>query len=312
MPPTTLPHSSVLDEFDPLNSSSPSVSQDGSAKPALASRQDDWRAFRSLPQQHVSATVNASASSTGMIPFGWGSSNDVPEPYTQSPSNSEQTRRQSPFRGSGLSQPYAHFSQDEWDPRPSISTSLEPDPSKTSRRSSALSEAVNDEFGPWHSSEPGPSQIEPNRLSVSPSESPDSGAGWIKAGVADEGPGAISLEGVPPGSSKILEDDIAEGVRWKSKHSQCFLIPAYTGSFQIRRFVPPRLQFTASWTLLYSLAQHGTSLNTLYSRVASGMKRARLDAGCILVVRDELGTIFGAFANEAIHKAEGYYGSGQW
>ncbi|KAK9898890.1 TLD-domain-containing protein, partial [Cystobasidium minutum MCA 4210] len=73
--------------------------------------------------------------------------------------------------------------------------------------------------------------------------------------------------------------------------------------------LPPRIKLCKSWTLLYSLDAHGTSLTTLYTRVQAGLQKSA--GGCVLVVKDMEGGIFGAYVNEAFKKSESYYGNGE-
>ncbi|KAA8909809.1 TLD-domain-containing protein [Sphaerosporella brunnea] len=75
---------------------------------------------------------------------------------------------------------------------------------------------------------------------------------------------------------------------------------------EIRLLLPARLQLYDTWTLAYSLEQHGVSLATLY-KCAQEKKGA-----FVLVVKDSLGGIFGAFVNEAFRPSGGrYYGTGE-
>jgi hypothetical protein len=77
---------------------------------------------------------------------------------------------------------------------------------------------------------------------------------------------------------------------------------------EIRLLTPPRLQLTDSWTLIYSLEQHGSTLSTLYGLCdAHRGKRG----GFVLVVRDGQDGIFGAYLNEAPRPQAGYFGSGE-
>ena len=52
---------------------------------------------------------------------------------------------------------------------------------------------------------------------------------------------------------------------------------------------------------MYSLDQHGVSINTLYDRVHAGMRQVA--GGCVLVVRDCRGRIFGAYVSESLKKS---------
>ncbi|KAF3161187.1 oxidation resistance protein 1, variant 2 [Orbilia oligospora] len=73
---------------------------------------------------------------------------------------------------------------------------------------------------------------------------------------------------------------------------------------EIRLLIPARLQLHETWTLMYSLEEHGVSLSTLYQRLGKG--------AFVFVVRDTSDGIFGAFANESIQPSAGrYYGTGE-
>nr|XP_031862300.1 uncharacterized protein CI109_002265 [Kwoniella shandongensis]KAA5529372.1 hypothetical protein CI109_002265 [Kwoniella shandongensis] len=79
----------------------------------------------------------------------------------------------------------------------------------------------------------------------------------------------------------------------------------------LRLHLPPRQRLANTWTLLFSLDQHGASLSTLY-RLVDKYAQSHRNSGNVLVVRDGQGNRFGVFMNEAIVKREGtYYGSGE-
>ena len=97
---------------------------------------------------------------------------------------------------------------------------------------------------------------------------------------------------VPAAAVQLLSNDLAEGLRPN---------------------LPSRLRLASTWSMLYSLDSHGVSLATLYTRVAAGMSGRNGSAvGCLLVVQDTRGSLFGAFTNEALRKHDGYYGNGEW
>ncbi|KAH9926650.1 TLD-domain-containing protein [Epithele typhae] len=74
----------------------------------------------------------------------------------------------------------------------------------------------------------------------------------------------------------------------------------------VRTFLPALARLPKSWTLLYSLDQHGISLNTLYTRCQD------FKGGALLVVKDSGDSIFGAWMGQGIHPSKGaYYGSGE-
>lgn len=79
---------------------------------------------------------------------------------------------------------------------------------------------------------------------------------------------------------------------------------------RLRAFLPPLARLEATWTLLYSLDQHGISLSTLYKRCANPADEdtPRL---ALLVVRDADDGVFGAFVPDGVVMHRRYYGSGE-
>nr|VWP00784.1 Transcription factor MBP1 [Ganoderma boninense] len=74
----------------------------------------------------------------------------------------------------------------------------------------------------------------------------------------------------------------------------------------LRPFLPALARLPKQWTLLYSLDQHGISLNTLYARCQD------FKGSTVFVVRDSGERVFGAWMGEGIHPSKGgYYGSGE-
>ena len=64
-------------------------------------------------------------------------------------------------------------------------------------------------------------------------------------------------------------------------------------------------------TSVVSLDQHGASLSTLY-RLVEHYAVTNTASGNVLIVRDSMDNVFGAYMNEAIAKREGsYYGNGE-
>jgi len=72
--------------------------------------------------------------------------------------------------------------------------------------------------------------------------------------------------------------------------------------------IPKRFQIKRSMTLLYSLKIHGSSLRTFYSRsiVGSSFQQPQ-----VLLIRDDLDNVFGAFITEAFHPSNHFYGDGE-
>ncbi|GAA5894946.1 hypothetical protein JCM8208_000071 [Rhodotorula glutinis] len=157
---------------------------------------------------------------------------------------------------------------------------------------SSLSSGFSSLFGSAHPSEGAapaaaarkPSPPSPARAATT------SGAGGARAGGFDPTAQPIKLVGLRPGVQRVLEDDVAEGIR-----------PS----------LPPRLRLSSRWTLLYSLDQHGISLTTLFSSLQRGL--ASRDGGFVLVVKTSKGDVCGAYVSEALRDgAREQRGSTRW
>ncbi|KAF9442810.1 TLD-domain-containing protein, partial [Macrolepiota fuliginosa MF-IS2] len=84
--------------------------------------------------------------------------------------------------------------------------------------------------------------------------------------------------------------------------------------------LPALSRLPRTWTLIYSLDQHGISLKTLYSKceaAAAAAAKSRSSTkinGMLFVVKDSDGAIFGAWMGDGLRMSrgnEGYYGSGE-
>ncbi|KAI9457383.1 TLD-domain-containing protein [Boletus coccyginus] len=88
-----------------------------------------------------------------------------------------------------------------------------------------------------------------------------------------------------------------------------------TAKVSIRPHLPALTKLPRHWTLLYSLDQHGISLNTLYSRCEPRVpSRAHPNPpkGGLLVLKDAGDAVFGAWLSEGVRLEKGgYYGSGE-
>ncbi|KAI4213445.1 MAG: hypothetical protein LQ351_003945 [Letrouitia transgressa] len=78
---------------------------------------------------------------------------------------------------------------------------------------------------------------------------------------------------------------------------------------EIRLLIPPRLQLLESWSLVYSLDLHGVSLATLYAKCTS--RAVPKGTSFVLVVRDALGSTFGAYLTDPPHPSSSFYGTGE-
>jgi len=74
---------------------------------------------------------------------------------------------------------------------------------------------------------------------------------------------------------------------------------------QIRTKIPHLYKEAIKWKLLYSIDQHGLSINTLYSNIKNA-------GPCVMAIKTENDEIFGAFTSEPFDPSisKRYYGSG--
>ncbi|KZP32711.1 TLD-domain-containing protein [Athelia psychrophila] len=79
----------------------------------------------------------------------------------------------------------------------------------------------------------------------------------------------------------------------------------------IRPHLPALARLPRKYTLLYSLDQHGISLNTLYTRCEPQGPSNSHPRGTLVVVKDSGDTIFGVWIGEGLRVSKGYYGSGE-
>ncbi|KAK9480434.1 TLD-domain-containing protein [Lipomyces japonicus] len=108
---------------------------------------------------------------------------------------------------------------------------------------------------------------------------------------------------VPPPLTALSLDGYSERTRSRLLSSSL--------AEEIRHLLPLRLQLHDTWRLVYSLEQHGVSLQTLYTK--SVPPRVASRPGYVIVVEDSLGGIFGAYLNEYPHPTKNgrYYGNGE-
>eukprot|EP00842_Homolaphlyctis_polyrhiza_P005509 jgi/Hompol1/595/HPOL_005381-RA len=77
---------------------------------------------------------------------------------------------------------------------------------------------------------------------------------------------------------------------------------------QLRPFLPPLQREADTWELVYSIDQHGISLQTLFSNARSKMPSA--SSPSMLVLQDLHGGVFGVFLSEQPARRSGFYGTG--
>ncbi|KAF9263165.1 TLD-domain-containing protein [Marasmius fiardii PR-910] len=111
--------------------------------------------------------------------------------------------------------------------------------------------------------------------------------------------GAVELKGRKESTDPVLDRVLAE---------------------KIRSHLPPLSRLHRSWNLLYSLDQHGISLNTLYAKSESSSSSSSSSGllgptkvGALLVIKDSCDTSFGVFLSDGLKRGDGrsYSGSGE-
>ncbi|KAL1666349.1 TLD-domain-containing protein [Schizophyllum commune] len=115
------------------------------------------------------------------------------------------------------------------------------------------------------------------------------------SGASSRGLGGVVLTGRNPNTEVVLTNETADS---------------------IRPYLPALARLPRTWSLLYSLDQHGISLATLYRKCEAALDARRTsgnNTGALVVIKDGSGTVFGAWVGDGIHpsKGQGFYGSGE-
>ncbi|KAH6907093.1 TLD-domain-containing protein [Coprinopsis sp. MPI-PUGE-AT-0042] len=126
----------------------------------------------------------------------------------------------------------------------------------------------------------------------------------------------------PPTVSQLIEKKVGSIVLKERKASTEAVLNQELADL-IRPHLPPLSRLPKSWTLLYSLDQHGISLNTLYNNCEAPLRNRKHGqnyvgmGGVLLVLRDSetseqsVDGTFGAFIAEGLgRKSKGFFGGG--
>lgn len=124
-----------------------------------------------------------------------------------------------------------------------------------------------------------------------------------------------SSQSLSSSTSNLFEGSILtpltlEGYKPTSKHRLLDISLAE----DLRQHLPPRLQISHDWTLLYSIEQNGISLNTLYNSMLPKTNTTESRKyGYLIVIRDQDHQIFGCYINEFLKPMDKkrYYGNGE-
>ncbi|CAL9734004.1 oxidation resistance protein 1 [Monosporozyma servazzii] len=106
-----------------------------------------------------------------------------------------------------------------------------------------------------------------------------------------KGPSPVNTTSTIPDDYRLPIDLIGYNAGTKNK-----LLNKEMGQ-ELRTLFPSRIQLYMDWTLVYSLEQHGASLQSLYGNIEKTQIPKRR-VGYLLVVRDSRGGIFGGYCNE--------------
>ncbi|KAG6817025.1 hypothetical protein H0H87_000649 [Tephrocybe sp. NHM501043] len=122
---------------------------------------------------------------------------------------------------------------------------------------------------------------------------------------------------IPQDIGHRVEKETASVVLTERKASTTNVLEAPLADM-IRSHLPALARLPKKWALIYSLDQHGISLNTLYERCEAHMqvKAGSMSgpAGALVVIKDAGDGLFGAWmGKEGVHpsRGKGYYGSGE-
>lgn len=129
------------------------------------------------------------------------------------------------------------------------------------------------------------------------------------------------------GVGELIERMVG-GVELEGRKESTISVLSERVSSLLRPHLPPLSRLPRTWNLLYSLDQHGISLNTLYTQCEAPEKTRKPNqsyigmAGSIFIIQDadasssfidghEEKSVFGAFIAEGIgRKTKGFYGGG--
>ncbi|OZJ06663.1 hypothetical protein BZG36_00444 [Bifiguratus adelaidae] len=99
-----------------------------------------------------------------------------------------------------------------------------------------------------------------------------------------------------------LEAEKGDAVKLVGSHEETLLSPSLAE--ELNRHLPFRHRLSHRWNLVYSTAQHGISLGTLYDNCRNISGNSATEAGCVVV-------IFGAYCSQSLHIDRYYYGTGE-
>ncbi|KAG2143399.1 TLD-domain-containing protein [Suillus bovinus] len=115
------------------------------------------------------------------------------------------------------------------------------------------------------------------------------------------------VKGVPGKGKKMA------GLKLVGRREGTSVVLSETVANLIRPHLPALNRLPRTWTLLYSLDQHGISLNTLYSRCEPKLPSTPgATKGALVVIKDARDAIFGMWMGDGLWlERGGYYGSGE-
>uniref|UniRef100_A0A3B5B981 TLDc domain-containing protein n=1 Tax=Stegastes partitus TaxID=144197 RepID=A0A3B5B981_9TELE len=107
---------------------------------------------------------------------------------------------------------------------------------------------------------------------------------------------------------KEEEEEEEDEEEWALQSVTCIRCPLSSlilSSFlQLCKELPPRT-VGHTWQLAYSTSRHGASLKSLYRKLST------TDSPALIVIKDALDEVFGAFLSHPLRPSETFYGTGE-
>ncbi|KAH9250408.1 hypothetical protein BASA81_011816 [Batrachochytrium salamandrivorans] len=115
--------------------------------------------------------------------------------------------------------------------------------------------------------------------------------------------GPLSTTEISSPSQEALSSHADVKIQGRNAAGEIAAVLDYNIMQTLHPYLPPLLREASCLDLLYSIEQHGISLNTLYRLCAES-------GPCLLALRDDNNNAFGAFANESLQLKSGFFGNG--
>ncbi|KAL0571036.1 oxidation resistance protein 1 [Marasmius crinis-equi] len=291
----SFPHSPsrspTLSTLAPPVASAAAVGGEGS-RPALTTRSSSYQTLSNISAKWMSGLLSSSSTSTSSS-----SASTTSTPSHPTRVSIDSIFSHTPYLNAGTSTTTASTThQSPFAPHVFVPGSISGAPGFTGVRydwDKGYSKELSEEFEAERS---GSTSLRPSPGLPSKSPSPSPQPQPTMGGLIAKKNGHVELKGRRESTEEVLDVGLAD---------------------KIRAHLPALSRLPKSWSLLYSLDQHGISLNTLYAKTeaASGVRVGASGfatrTGALVIVKDSDGTLFGVYVGDGLHKGKGYYGSGE-